>query len=162
MRAILSALVLAATACSSVPEHQGRLPTFEANAESVGVGGLWLGMPHRTAEQTLGSALPIREGFAEACGSGHSEVTISGRRVTVQWADNSPREIESIFVSLPAQAFERSFENLSTRAGSYLNRCGVGSPTAPHCFQHRGNMVVYGDPDLPQPGIWLSLEDCTD
>ena len=138
------------------------VPRLEATSETVGVGGLWLGMSHQAAERALGSGLPIREGFAEACGSGHSDARLEGHRVTIQWADDPPREIESIFVSIPAQKIGSAMERMSAGAGNHIDRCPADAPAAPNCLRHRKDMVVYGDPDPPSPGIWLSLEDCTD
>ena len=163
MRISVAAIfLLAAGACSSSLERMRVAPGLVATSETVGVEGLWLGMSHEAAEQALGSSLPIREGFSEACGSGHSEALLEGHRLTIQWADDPPREIESIFVSVAAKKIESAMAALSAGAGNHLDRCPADSPAAPHCIRHRKDMVVYGDPDPPSPGIWLSLEDCTD
>jgi len=163
MRTSVAAIsLLAAVACSSSLEHSGGVPRLEATSETVGVEGLWLGMSHQAAEQALGSALPIQEEFAEACGTGYSKARVAGHRVTIQWADNPPREIESIFVNVPTKNIGTALEGLLAGADSHLERCPADSPAAPHCFRHRRGMVVYGDPGAPSPGIWLSLQDCTD
>jgi hypothetical protein len=159
---VVAIVLLAGVACSSPHEHPRAVPRLEATSDTVGVEGLWLGMSHQAAEHALDSALPIHEEFAETCGSGYSNTQLAGQRVTIQWADDPTRAIESIFVSLPAEHIESALEGLSGRAGNHLERCPTGSPAAPYCFRHRKDMVVYADLDPPSPGVWLSLEDCTD
>ena len=163
MRTSVAAIVLlAGVGCSSPHERPSGAPIIEATTDSLGVEGLWLGMSHKAAESALGASLPIRDAFTQACGSGYSDTQLAGHRVTIQWADDSPREIESVFVSLPPQRIGPALERLSAAAVNDLERCPANSPAAPYCYRHPNGMVVYGDPSPPRPGIRLSVEDCTD
>jgi hypothetical protein len=155
-------ILLAAVACSSPHERPIEALRMEATTDSVGLDGVWLGMPHKAAQNALGASLPIRDAFTEACGSGYSDTQLAGHRVTIQWADDPPRQIESIFVSLPPQRIGPALERLSAAAGNNVGRCPADSPAAPYCFRHPNGMVVYGDLGPPRAGIRLSVEDCTD
>ena len=163
MRNSVVALFIAGTmACSPLRTSSQRLPEFDATAESLGVEGLWLGMSHATAVRTLGVPLPIREGWSDACGTGSTEVSISGRPIEIQWADNPPREIESIFVSLPADAVHNALQDLTRHVGRYISLCSANPAALAQCFEHPKGMVIYGSTQAPQPGVWVSMEDCTD
>jgi hypothetical protein len=163
----LFALLLLAVmclACTHVVPASDPWAAFAANERSVGFGNLWVGMSHSDAERALARTLTIEDdSYSDACGSGRSTIEVAGAMVSIQWADEQPREIEAMFVKLPVQEVAGSRKVLARAFGRWVSSCdSATSDNLAACFRHPRALLVLAETAPEWPGVRLIMEDCTD
>ena len=162
LRVVLLILAPIFAACSHA--RPDALAMFAANERSLGFGGLWIGMSHADAERALMRKLPIgNDLFSDACGQGRSDVTLFGTTVSVQWADEEPREIEALYIGLSRSDVTSARTALSKSLGSWVDSCDTDPLShLAACFRHAAGILLLAETTPQGPGVRLIMEDCTD
>lgn len=161
----LATLLLSTFDCTNaVNDHDSVFSELSATAQTVNWGRIAIGMSHSDVERALGLPLPrVEDDYTDACGSKFTTVVVADRPTYIQWADESPHEIESIVVMLQATDLTPDVGRTvrgRVRGGKQPCRAPEG-PDLPVCFVHDSGTAVWVSTD-PYPVLRITLEDCTD
>jgi len=156
-------LFACAVGCAAARGIQS-VAALESTDKSVGWAHLHIGMAHAKAQRVLGRELPIDESeTSPACGSGQTRTIIGEHVVSIQWADEGSREIESLFVHMAASDIAKVAPHLRESLGANVTPCEhVDTLQVLACFVHPAGVVIWADSQEPEPGLRIILEDCTD